>query len=207
MPEAGSAVDEELILLLLPPSPSTSLFSCLCSRCGAVPGCEHCARSCECRCTLCTTGVFVLLSLTSVCLSPSPSPCWGSAPAETSLELPPSSCMERSYCSLSHFSLPLCLYHITLWSLITCADAWDADGPANGARSVNLLWGPVLPSLAVALTLISPRLLSWEARVEQEFLLMSLMFLAQRRALGPPGLVSCCFGDWLLLQGLFLPSL
>lgn len=33
----------------------------------------------------------------------------------------------------SHFSLPLCLYHITLWSLITCADAWDADGPANGA--------------------------------------------------------------------------
>lgn len=68
--------------------------------------------------------------------------------------------MERSYCSLSRFSLPLCLYHITLWSLITCADAWDADGPANGAQSVNLLLGPVLPSLAVALTLISPRLLS-----------------------------------------------
>ena len=94
----------------------------------------------ECRCTLCTTGVFVLLSLSSVCRSPSPFPCWGSAPAETFLELPPSSCMERSYCSFSHFSQPLCLYPITLWSLITCADAWDADGPANGARAVNLCY-------------------------------------------------------------------
>jgi len=103
-------------------------------------------------------GIHEDLCSVQVCISLSHSACWGFAPAETSPELPPSSCMGRSYCSISHFSLTLCPYDIRLQPLITRADAWYPDGPANRARSSKspLLWSVSL-SLAVALTLTLPR--------------------------------------------------
>lgn len=161
MPEAGSAVDGELIPF--PPPPSTSPLSRLCS------GCQCCAwagapvhgtastRALHAHQRVCV-GIRECLHSVWVCISLSPSPRWWCAPAETFLELPPSSCMGRSYRSVSRFSLPLCPYDIRLWSLITRADAWYPDGPANGAQSSKSpLLCPVSLSLAVALTLTSPR--------------------------------------------------
>lgn len=83
-------------------------------------------------------------------------------------------------------SPPLCPYDIRLWPLVTCADAWCPDGPANRARSCKspLLW-PVSPSLAVAVTLTSPDTHPWEAGGAWESLLTLGVLLAQREVLGP----------------------
>lgn len=147
------------LLLLHPPLP----FLTSAADASAAPGHEHLCTELQAQMHSMHTSVFVSVSA-STCtasrcaFSLSPSPHWGFAPAETFVELPPSSCMGRSYCSISQFSLPLCLYDIRLWSLITCADAWYPDGPANRARSSKsaLLW-PVSLFLAMALTLTSPR--------------------------------------------------
>lgn len=137
--EAGSAADQELILFLLPPPPSTSLFSCLCSRCSAVPGCEH--LTCECRCTLHHWCVCVAVPELSV-LFPFSFPLLGFCSSRNLPGAPTFSLHGKKPLQFLLFlpALVLAPHHSVVSD--TCADAWAADGPANGDGAVNLhYWG------------------------------------------------------------------
>lgn len=154
-------MDGELFLLSLHLSPFWPLLR-MPSLCWCAWSCEHILLSlCLCS-SMCTEvpglaqgickhphgmGAFIFPFLLPLLQLNPPTP-----------ELPPS-CTPTDYHSASCFSLPLCPYHIRLWSPLTHADARYPDGAVNRAQcSKSSLLLPVSPFLAVALTITSPQL-------------------------------------------------